>query len=129
MSATLKVICLVNAIVWIIIGVLLLVVPGRFLTWLDWTPIEPVISRMLGAAFLALAWGDLRVWRGSSPVGAGLLIEVQIIFSTLAALGLLRHLLSASFPVKVWILFAILALFALAWLAALLTRPRQPVTA
>jgi hypothetical protein len=129
MSTTLKVICLVNAIVWIIIGVLLLVVPGRFLTWLDWTPIEPVMSRMLGAAFLALAWGDLRVWRGSSPVGAGLLVEMQIIFSTLAALGLLRHLLSASFPVKVWILFAILVLFALAWLAALLTRPRQSVTA
>jgi hypothetical protein len=34
----------------------------------------------------------------------------------------LRHLLFAPYPLMVWIVFAILALFAIAWIASLLKK-------
>jgi hypothetical protein len=127
MSKTLKVVFLVNAIIWVVLGALLLVMPGRFLQWLNWSPIDPILSRVLAGAFLALAWGDFRAWRGLIWSEIIVLVEVQLVFSALASVGLLRHLLSSRFPVKPWVLFAIFALFTVAWLWALLNRQRQPV--
>jgi hypothetical protein len=129
MSRTLKVVFLVNAIIWVVLGVLLLAIPGRFLEWLAWSPIDPMISRVLGGAFLALAWGDFRAWRGLTWSEVTVFVEVQLVFSLLASVGLLRHLLKSGFPVQPWILLAIFAIFTVAWLGALLNRQRQPVAA
>jgi hypothetical protein len=130
MSRTVRLIFLVNAIIWIVLGGLMLAVPGRFLQWLGWGwRLDPIISRLIGAALLALAWGDLRVWRGLTWSQGTVFVEVQLVFSALASLGILRHLLSGSWPATVWILFAVFAIFTFAWLGALLRKPGQPVSA
>jgi hypothetical protein len=129
MARTLRFIFLVNAIIWIVLGVLMLAMPGRFLQWLAWGGTDPILSRIVGAALLALAWGDLRAWRGLSWSEGAVFVEVQLVFSALVSLGILRHLLVGSWPTMVWILFAVFAIFTVAWLGALLRKPGQPVAA
>ena len=94
MSKLLKTTFLVHGIVAVVVGVILLVVPGRFLSVIGWRPIDPIMARFLGAAFLALAWGDVRGWRALSWSEVNIFVEVQQAFAALAGLGLLRHLLT-----------------------------------
>jgi hypothetical protein len=124
MSRLLKVTFLIHMIVAAVVGVLLLVIPGRFLGWFGWAPIDPLLSRVLGAAFLALAWGSFRGWRSTEWGQLTILVEVEAAFSVLACIGLLRHLLFARWPAGVWALFAGLALFSAAWIAALFMREK-----
>jgi hypothetical protein len=120
MARMLKPALMIHMILCVIVGVLLLVMPGRFLGWLGWAPVDPIISRVLGAALLALSWGDLRVWRRFAAAEARLFVELQLVFSALAAIGVLRHLMYGHWPAMVWIVFAGFALFALIWLSVLL---------
>ena len=120
MSRMLKPALVIHMILSVILGVLLLVIPGRFLGWLGWAPIDPIISRVLGAALLALSWGDLRVWRRSTKAEARLFVEVQLGFAALAAIGVLRHLVvGGQWLAIVWIVFGGFGLFALIWLGVL----------
>ncbi len=130
MSRMLKLALLIQMIVSVILGVLLLLIPGSFLTWLGWVPNDPIMSRVLGAALLAMSWGDLRVWRSSATAGARLLVEVHLGFAALAGVAVLRHLLAATlaegaelsrlfaggWPMTMWTVFGVLGLFALMWL-------------
>ena len=130
MSRMLKLALLIQMIVSVILGVLLLVIPGSFLTWLGWVPNDPVISRVLGAALLALSWGDWRVWRSSAKAEARLLVEIHLGFAVLAGGTVLRHLLAAAlaegatlgrlfaggWPVMMWTVFGVFGLLALMWL-------------
>jgi len=122
MSKALKLTFLIHAIISVIFGAILLVKPGGFLQWLHWWPLDPVVSRVLGAALLALAWGDFRSWWGRSRREVTVLIEMQLGFAALSAVGLLRHLLTGQWPTMLWIPFAVFLLFAVAWLAALVSK-------
>ena len=122
MSRYLKILFPVHMVLAAILGALLLALPGRFLGWLNWAPVDPLLSRMLGAALLALAWGSFRGWRSDNPAQARILIELNIAFSALSAVGLLRHLLFANYPAIVWILFGGLVVFAAAWIVALVKK-------
>ncbi|MBN1138187.1 MAG: hypothetical protein JXM73_16475 [Anaerolineae bacterium] len=119
MSKWLRILFLVHAVVAVIGGLPLLLAPGRTLDLFGWAPIDPLLSRILGAALLALAWSSWRGWRGATQAQAALLIEVEAIFTTLTCAGLLRQLLGASWPWYVWLLFGVFAAFAAAWVAAL----------
>jgi Co/Zn/Cd efflux system component len=124
MSKSLRVIFMVHAIVSAVLGALFLIIPGRFLGLFGWAPIDPIISRLLGAAFLALAWGSYRGWRASEKAQVAILVELEAVFCVLASAGLLRHLLVAAWPWYVWLLFAGFAVSAIAWIYALVTMRR-----
>jgi hypothetical protein len=124
---------LAHMIVHAILGALLLVMPGRVLAWLGWAPIDPIISRTLGAALLAMSWGELRLERRIAgrkiagqetlerefaPIDVRVWVETELAFSALAGIGVLRHLLVGHWPAIAWIVFAALALSVLTWLAA-----------
>lgn len=51
---SLKITFVVYALTALLFGLALLVAPGRLLTYLGWAPIDPIMSRLLGAAVLAL---------------------------------------------------------------------------
>lgn len=116
MSKGLKLTFLIHAIVSLVAGALLLIIPGRFLLLLGWAPIDPILSRVLGAAFLALAWSSFRGWRASEWLQVELVVEMEVAFTVLACVGLLRHLLFARYPLIVWLDFAVFFLFAIAWI-------------
>jgi hypothetical protein len=120
MSRSLRTLFLIHAVVGVIFGVPMLIAPGRLLMFLRWWPIDPIISRLLGAALLALAWSSFRGWRTDDRARVALLLEMEAVYTVLGCVGLLRHLLFGSFPFVPWAVFAILAAFAVAWIAALL---------
>ena len=125
MSKSLRVIFLIHAIVSAVLGVLFLVVPGRFLGLFGWAPIDPITSRLLGAALLALAWGSYRGWRAAEKAQVAILIEVEAAFCVLASLGILRHLVVASWPWYVWLLFAGFVAWAIVWIHELVVLRRS----
>ena len=108
-----------HSIVALVFGLPLFIAPGRTLDVLDWAPIDPILTRMLGAALLALAWGSFRGWRAEEWDKVAYLVELEIIFTVLSAVGIIRHLLIASYPWYIWTILIILVLFAVAWIIAL----------
>jgi hypothetical protein len=133
MSKVLKLTFLIHALVAVLIGLPLLIIPGRFMLrigWqgmlqaLGWENTDPFVTRLLGAALLALAWGSLRGWRATQRAQIANLIEMEAIFTVLGCAGLLRHLMPGLLaelwlPAPGWAAFAILAIFALAWIVFL----------
>ncbi len=120
MSKSLRSIFLIHAVVGLIFGLPMLLAPGRLLTWVNWRPIDPIISRLLGAALLALAWSSFRGWRADKRASVALLVELEAVFTVLGCVGLLRHLLFAWYPIVPWLIFVVLAIFAVLWVAVLL---------
>jgi len=119
MAKALKVMLLVHVVLAVVFGVPLLLAPGRLLTVLGWAPIDPILSRILGAALLALGWMHFRTWQ-ADLAEARTVLEMEVAFAGLACVGLLRHLLFARYPAMVWMLFAILAVLAAASVVFLL---------
>ena len=125
MSKVAKVYFLIDAIFCLIIGAFLLIIPGRTLSLVGWVPSDPLMTRVVGAALLALGWGALRAWKASHYQEIAILVEVEFIFAALAALGLLRHLVISYYPPIGWITFTLLAVAAVAWGMIWLRRPRD----
>ena len=124
MSKALKYTFLIHAVVALLVGAPLLVAPGRFLGWVGWAPVEPIINRILGAALLALAWSSLRGWRATDPAQVRILLEMEAAFTVLGCVGVLRHLIKSWYPAIVWVVLVILAVFAVAWIIFLVRRDR-----
>ncbi len=115
MSQSLRITFILHTIVSFVFGLALLIIPGRFLNLFGWAPIDPLISRMLGAALLGLGWGSYRGWRANTWDEVEFLLQVEAAFTVLASVGMLRHLLIASWPWYVWMVFAFYAIFAVSW--------------
>ena len=120
MSKTLKTLFLVHAVVALIFGLPMLIAPGRLLTALGWAPIDPIVSRLLGAALLAMAWSSFRGWQTDDRARVALILETEVVLDVLSCVGLLRHLLFGAYPVLPWLVFGIYAIFAVAWVAVLM---------
>lgn len=115
MSKELRTTFLIHATTTVIFGALLFFIPGRFLQAIGWAPIDPIVSRGLGAAYLALAWSSYRGWRSKSWEQVALLVEIEAAVTVLSCIGLARHLFFARYPAWPWIFFGIYAIYAVAW--------------
>ena len=118
---------LVHAVVAALFGAPLLIIPGRFLWWVGWgtwETIDPLMSVVVGAALLALAWSSFRGWRATERAQATILVEMEVVFTVSCCVAWLRKLLISPwpYPLRVWIVFAILALFAIAWITWLVKK-------
>jgi len=116
MSRSLRITFLVHAIVAFLMGVPLLVAPGRWLSLFGWAPIDPLMSRMFGAALLAMAWSSVRGYLAEGWDQVEIVVELEAVFTVLASIGLLRHLLIGTWPWYTWTILGIFGLFAVAWI-------------
>jgi len=121
MSKSTRYTFLIHGIVSLVMGLPMLLIPGRFLPLFGWVEegIDPLLSRILGAALLALAWTSYRGWRAPDWDKVKILVEGEVVFTILAMIGMLRHLIGFSWPFGVWFIFAIITIFAVAWIIAL----------
>lgn len=129
---------LAHLIISTLLGAALLLVPGRSLTLLGWVPqwvqlpesdlsipgatfVDPVLTRFLGAALLALAWSSFRGWRAKQHSEVKLVIQMEAVFCILCILAFIAAVVlwEETMPVLGWIIAAILLLFASGWLIAL----------
>ncbi len=122
MSRFLKVVFLIHAVVALLVGAPLLIAPGQFLGLFGWAPVEPILCRLLGAALLGLAWSSFRGWRARDRQQVAFLVEMEAAFTVLGCIGILRHLLIANYPLVVWLVLAVLAAFAIAWIIGLVKK-------
>lgn len=136
MTKWLKNTLIVHALAGLVVGAPLLLIPGRFLKWFGWQEMlsvhgwdntDPYASRLLGAAFLALAWSSFRGWRAAKWEDVALLVEMEIVFTVLGCIGLGRHLFAflprtfdGTYPLSGWAAFFALLLFAIAWIISLI---------
>lgn len=115
-NKVLKIIFLVFAILLIITGVPLLLAPGRFLGMFGWAPVDTLLSRLLGASLLAMAWGSILGYLATEPEQVRMLVSCGFVFTTLGALGFARHLFTIYYyPPVVWVIFILLAAWAIIW--------------
>jgi hypothetical protein len=119
MTKSLRYTFIVHAVVSLLTGAALLVAPGRSLGLLGWLPIDPLLSRVLGAALLGMAWSSWRGFRSTDWKQVRLLVEAEAVFCVLASVAVLYHIAGENFPWYAWTMFAVLAAFAVAWLVAL----------
>ena len=124
MSKGLKTLFLIHAVVGIVAGALLFILPGRTLEWLQWGEnIDPIASRVLGAALLALAWSSVLGWRATSRSQVAILIQMETVFTVLACAGMLRHMYRGSgWVAAAWVMLGLFAAFAIAWSFFLVVR-------
>ena len=127
---------LAHTIVSAVLGLLLYVIPGRVLVLLGWVPekyevtvggttvsapgtllVDPVITRVLGAALLALAFAGFLGWRAKQRQEVSILVSLEFVFCVLALVAFLVRIvtLGLALPAIGWVLIIILLAFAVAW--------------
>jgi hypothetical protein len=127
---------LVHTIFSTILGLGLYVIPGRVLVLLGWVPenyevtvggtsvsapgtllVDPVITRVLGGALLALAFASYLGWRAKQRQEVSILVQLELVFCVLALVAFLVRFvtLGLALPVVGWVVIIILLGFAVAW--------------
>ena len=115
-TKALKIIFLVFAILLLITGLPLLLAPGRFLGIFNWAPVDTLLSRLLGAALLAMSWGSFMGFLAAEPDQVRMLVSCSFVFTALGALGFARHLFTIYYyPPMVWVIFILLVAWAIVW--------------
>ncbi len=122
MSKSLRTIFIVHAVVALLFGVPLLAAPGRFLGLFGWAPVDPLLSRLLGAALIALAWSSYRGFRAAERRAGGAAAGDRGHLLRPGSVGMLRHMWGYAWPWYVWTLLLVFIIFAIAWLWALRKR-------
>jgi hypothetical protein len=137
-SNSLRTTFFIHMIISLIFGAALWLIPGRTITLLGWVPeqvqlpqselsvpgqtfVDPVITRLLGAALLALGYASFLGWRASRRDQVSLLVQAEFVFCLLGAVAILAGMFTLGRPMPIigWALAAILVIFAVAWGLAL----------
>lgn len=92
----------------------LILTPTPFLSFLGWTSIDPLATRLVGAALMGIGVESYLGRNAGVEVYKGML-NLKIIWSGSATFGLLLTMLSAGSPWMGWVLVAIFAPFCALW--------------
>jgi len=127
---------LVHAIVGLVLGLALMLVPGRSLTLMGWvqdwvqlpnsdlsipgqTFVDPLVTRLLGAALLALAYLSFRCWgkAAKSAKETHLIVEFEAVLCALSIIAILIAMftMQRSGGIIVWLCLLLYAAFFVAW--------------
>ena len=120
MNDELKAMFRLHLVASLLFGLPLLLVPGQFLGAFGWAPVDPILTRVVGAAILAFGWSSFRALGIDSEQVPVFIIEVEAVFTLIGAAAVLRHLLASGYPASVLVMFGILAVFGVAWIIFLL---------
>ena len=131
---SLRTIFLVHMVISLVLGASLWLIPGRTLDFLGWVPeevllpeselavagtifVDGVITRLLGAALLALGYSSFQGWRAGSWEQISLVVELEFILCAAGLIGTLAsfYLMERAIPLIGWVIAALLAVFTLLW--------------
>ncbi|NPV08336.1 MAG: hypothetical protein HPY83_10310 [Anaerolineae bacterium] len=107
---------LIHAVVALVFGLGLFLIPAAFLGLFNWTPIDPTMSRIFGAAALGLAVSSWMAYRAQSFAEVRVKLWLEMVYGVLGALAGLYQLLFASAPAFTWLIVIILGGFGAAWI-------------
>lgn len=89
LSGQLKVLFLIHAIVGIVIGLALLLIPAQLGAWLNVTIEADFTYRLIGAAILSFGLSSMLAYRRTSFEQVQLILETEIAWTLFAVLALL----------------------------------------
>jgi hypothetical protein len=94
-----------------VFALLALISAGRLYEWTDWWPFDPTMTKMLGAAWLALAVGSLLATR--DPLKYRVIVQMEIVYTAATVVAVLYRLLRFpdATPDFAWAVVAICAVF------------------
>lgn len=116
MSGGLKTTFLVHFVVALAFGLLLFLAPPLWGSLAGYEASDPTLARVLGAALLGLAVSSWLGYRADRWDTVRIVVAMEIVFDVLAALAVLYGMYFEGMPVFGWVVFAIYAVFAVAWI-------------
>jgi hypothetical protein len=108
---------LIHFIVGTILGIELFFIPEIYVSTLGWPYLDPAISRITGAAFLALAASSLLCFKEKEWEKVKIVVEVELIWLSLSIVAQIWGLL-LGIPVAIFLLNVLISgllLFAFAY--------------
>jgi hypothetical protein len=125
MSRGLKITFLIHAIVALVFGLVLYVKPGLWANMVNWVPYDANMTRVYGAALLALAVSSWFGYRATRWDEVRILVLMEIALTVLSTVGGLWGLLFRGSPAFGWVSVLIWVVFAVAWIYFYVNRPAQ----
>jgi hypothetical protein len=125
MSKALKITFLLHAIVALVFGIALYLQPGPWARLVNWTPHDDHMTRIYGAALLALAVSSWFGYRARRWEEVRILVLMEIALTVLSTVGGLWGLLFRHAPAFAWAVVVIWVAFAVAWIFSYLKQPAQ----
>lgn len=116
MSQGLKITFLIHAVVALVFGIAMYLIPGTWAALVNWVPFDSTMTRAYGAALLGLAIKSWLGYRATRWEEVRILIQMEIAFTTLSALGGLYQALVAGAPSFTWVAIGMFVIFAVAWI-------------
>jgi len=113
-SSGLRTTFLVHAIIGIALGLVYLLIPETAGNLLNWDMGDPAY-RLLGAALVALGVSSWLAYKAGTWGEVKILVQLEVVWTVLAALVLLWGLISAAIPLIGWANLVLLVLFAIAF--------------
>ncbi|NCF67839.1 MAG: hypothetical protein GWP61_17885 [Chloroflexi bacterium] len=98
-----------------IFAIPLLFAPVAFLTLLGWETVDPLTTRLVGAAMLAIGVESL-LGRNAGVESFEGMLNLKLIWSGAASLGILVTIVTVGGPAVGWLFLALFVAFHLLWL-------------
>lgn len=92
----------------------LLFFPEVIMPWFGWQQVDPITSRLVGAALLGIG-GESLLSRNASPEVFKALLSLKIIWAVSAIVGISLGI-AAGGPLLAWIFLAIFGIFLMVWI-------------
>ena len=112
MSPGLKTTFGVHAVVSLIFGLGMYLIPGWLTDLVKWTPYDPGMTQSFGAAMLAFSLSSWLSYKSGNFSDVKIIVHTEIVLTILGALGSLYQVLFAGGPAFNWVSFALFTLFA-----------------
>jgi hypothetical protein len=125
MKQSLKITFIVHAVVSALFGIWLFLAPGSWATLVNWQPFDPAVTRVFGAALLALALSSLLGFLAKEYAAVRIIVQMEIVLTVLATLGGLYDALVSGAPAFIWVCVVLFAAFAAAWIACYIYAERK----
>lgn len=106
---------LFHAFLCAVVGIVMYLGPMTFLALVQWTPIDPVLTRLYGAALLTLAVSSWLGARATVLAEVHILIIMEIVFTLIGSIALIYDAFFSGAPAFAWVILAIWVPFLLAW--------------
>jgi hypothetical protein len=114
-SSGLKTTFLAHFIIAFAFGLIYLLIPELWGSWIGWPVTDPPIYRLLGAAVLAFGASSWLAYREPAWEKVKIVVQMELVWTILGALVILWGLVFAGLPAFGWLNAVILAGFAVAF--------------
>ena len=105
----------IHIIVGLIFGLAFLLIPTQALELYGWPQPDPYFPRLVGAAILSFAASSWFALQANTWNRVKLIVQTEIVWTTLATLAMIWGLLSEQLPALTWVNVIVMAAFALAF--------------